>query len=98
MYDRLNNFIQIFNEIAVLVCVWLMFHYTHFVEQAETRYELAYIFLGFVAFNIGVNVLIFLFIIVKKIYSACRLKCLKRKARREAERKVAERFQKIALG
>ena len=30
MYDRVNNGIQIINEMFVLVSVWLMFHYTDF--------------------------------------------------------------------
>lgn len=72
MRDRLNNCIQIFNEMVVLICVWLMFHFTLFVNDAETRYELAWYFLYFVAVDIAVNILIFLYIIVKKIYSACR--------------------------
>ena len=88
MRDRLNNFIQIFNELAVLACIWLMFHFTHFVGDPETRYELAWYFLYFVGVNIAVNFLIFLYIIVKKIYNSCRLCCLKRKAKKLADRRV----------
>ena len=31
MVNWLNNAIQIFNELVVLVSVWLMFHFTEFV-------------------------------------------------------------------
>ena len=94
MVDRLNNFIQIFNELAVLVCVWSMFHFTLFVGDAETRYELATNYLGFIAFNVGINILIFLFFIVKKIYSACKSMCVKRRAKRQAKNRVAEKLKK----
>ena len=34
MWDGLNNAIQVINELVVLLCVWLMFHYTLYVEDA----------------------------------------------------------------
>ena len=96
MTDRLNNFIQIFNEAVVLVCIWLMFTFTLFVDDAETRYELAWYFLIFVGVDIAVNVLIFLFIIVKKIYSACSRCCLKRKAKKLAKLRVDRKKEQLS--
>ena len=82
----------------MLVCVWLMFHFTLFVGDAETRYELATNYLGFIAFNVGINILLFLFFIVKKIYSACSSMFAKRRAKRQAKNKVAEKLKKLANG
>ena len=70
MMDRLNNAIQIFNECAVLVCIWLMFHFTPFVGSPHTRYDLAWGFLYFIAIVAGINFVFLLWFIVKKLYWA----------------------------
>ena len=72
MIDVWNNFVQIFNELVVLVCVWFLFHYSDYVVNPETRYDLAYYFLYIVATDIVINVLFLIYMIVKKIYMACR--------------------------
>ena len=41
MNTSLNNLTQILNEIFVLISVWLMFHFTEFVNDPVTRYHLA---------------------------------------------------------
>ena len=33
MMDRLNNAVQIFNEIVVIVCIWLCIHFTEYVPD-----------------------------------------------------------------
>ena len=35
MTDNFNNRLQIYNEIVVLVCIWLLFHWTQFVESPQ---------------------------------------------------------------
>ena len=70
------------NEAVVLVSVWLMFHYTEFVGDPELRYDLAFYFLYIVSIDVALNVLLLLYIIVKKIYSAIRLAIIKRKMKK----------------
>lgn len=62
--------------------VWLMFHYTEFVGDPELRYDLAFYFLYIVSIDVALNVLLLLYIIVKKIYSAIRLAIIKRKMKK----------------
>ena len=81
MYDMANNGIQIINEMVVLVSVWLMFHFTEYVESPETRYNLAFYFLYFVAVDVVLNVILLIFSILNKIYRAVKRCIVKRKAR-----------------
>lgn len=59
-----------------------MFHYTEFVGDPELRYDLAFYFLYIVSIDVALNVLLLLYIIVKKIYSAIRLAIIKRKMKK----------------
>ena len=74
---------QICNEVFVLVCVWLMFLFSNYVPNAETRYDLAYLFLYFVATNMVLNVLYLVFTIVRKIYYASRNYFTRRQAKKD---------------
>ena len=79
------------NEIVVLICVWLMFHSSSFVESPETRYELAYYFLYLVATDVAINVLFLVYSIVKKIFSGCRRAFVKRRAKNQMQLKVQQK-------
>lgn len=72
MTDGLNNFIQIFNEVIVLISIQLLFIYSNYVDDPIIRYELAWYFLYLMAFDCTVNILIMLYVIGKKIYRAAR--------------------------
>ena len=72
MIDSSNNFIQAFNELVVLTCIWLMFHYTQFVGDPNTRYDLSEYFLNLMAIDAAVNVLFMVFAIGRKIYRIIR--------------------------
>ena len=70
MVDNLSNFVQILNECVILVCTWLILQFTLYVPDAELRHQQANYFLYVALSNIIFNVLVFLFIIVKRIYIA----------------------------
>lgn len=78
MTDGLNNFIQIFNEVIVLISIQLLFIFTNYVGNPTKRYEIAWYFLYLVAFDCSVNILIMFFVIGKKIYVAARKAYLKK--------------------
>ena len=86
MADGYNNFIQVFNEAIVLICVWLMFHFTLYVEDAYTRYELANYFLYFLLITVIVNVSFLFLILGKKIYKAIKVQVTKRYASKKAKK------------
>ena len=93
MVGIVNNGIQIFNETVVLVCLWLMFHFTEYVPCPLIRYELAWYFMYFVAANIGGNVLVLFYIILFKIYEAIRKCYLKRLAKKNADKQVQSQLE-----
>ena len=99
MVDFWSNAIQIFNELVVLTCVWLMFVFTNYVPSPETRYDLAFFFLYLIAADMILNVLYLILTIVKKIYSACRSFITKRNAKKVLEMSVqpkgAEKIQEL---
>ena len=56
MRGRIFNWIQIFNEFVLLILAGSLFMFTDFVQEASYRYDFGYFFLGFIAFNVAVNV------------------------------------------
>ena len=83
MVDIWSNAMQILNELVVLVCVWSMFLFSNYVPNVETRYDLAYLFLYFVAADMVLNVLYLVLTVVKKIYYACRSYFTRRQAKKD---------------
>ena len=82
MRDRLNNFVQTFNELIVLLSIQLMFIFTPYVDDAARRYDLAWNWLYLVAVDIVINIAIMFYIIGRKIYVAIRSSLAKRRAKR----------------
>ena len=68
MADSLSNGIQIFNEVVVLVCTWLLFQSTLYVTDAHVRYDQANYFLAIAVVTVCINVLVLFFIIFRKVY------------------------------
>ena len=65
-----------------------MFVFSNYVPSAETRYDLAFFFLYFIAANMILNVLYLIVTIVKKIYSACRSFITRRNTKKSREMSV----------
>ena len=61
MRGRIFNWIQIFNEFVLLILAGSLFMFTDFVQEASYRYDFGYFFLGFIAFNVAVNVLVMVY-------------------------------------
>ena len=72
-----------------------MFHFTGFVADPQERYDLAWYFIYFVAADVAFNILFLFYHIGRKIYVAARLMFLKRRLKKEANRKVHEKGQKM---
>lgn len=79
MSDRLNNFIQVFNEVVVCACVVSLVIFTDFIADPVDRYEYGYTLLYVVAASICVNVFILLASIVLALYGTIRKAILKRR-------------------
>ena len=89
MRDRLNNTIQILNELFVLISIWLMFMFTHYIEDPEQRYSYAWGWLYLMAIDIGFNVIVMFYVIGKKIYMAVKLYFAKRTAKKQVRARQA---------
>ncbi len=61
MRGRIFNWIQIFNEFVLLILAGSLFMFTDFVQEASYRYVFGYFFLGFIAFNVVVNVVLMVY-------------------------------------
>ena len=70
MVDNLSNLVQIVNECVILVCTWLILQFTLYVPEAELRHDQALYFLQVALINIILNVLVLLFIVLKRIFLA----------------------------
>ena len=79
MSDRANNFIQIFNEIAIWTCISLLFIFTDYVGSPVDRYNYGQYFLYFIGFNIIINLVIFVLSIYWSIKKSCKRRMLKKK-------------------
>ena len=84
MVGLIHNTIQIVNEVVVLVAIWLMFHFTMFVDDAQKRYDLGWNFLYFIGADVALNVLLLIYFVGQKIYKAIKAKFLASKAKKLA--------------
>lgn len=96
MNDHFNNFIQVLNEVTVIICVWLMFHYTDFVADADTRYDLGFYLMYLVAIDVIFNVIFLFYFLGKKIYLAIKAFFTRRKAAQAMALKVQQSAQKAS--
>ena len=86
MKDRLNNWIQIFNEFGVLLCTWSLFLFTNYVPDPILRYHFGQNYLYLIGFIFLVNILLLVWILFTAIISACKKKFVK--CRRRSNTKV----------
>lgn len=75
----------------MLVCQWLMFHFTEYVDSPLVRHQLGWYYLYFVALNVCLNVLVLVYVLVNKIYQAARRWFIKRKKMKLARMRVHNR-------
>ena len=57
MKDAMNNAVQIFNEVAIILLLQFMFMFTDFNTNPVDRHSFGYLFLYYVAALITINVL-----------------------------------------
>ena len=53
--DNFSNRMEIFNEVTVLICSYILFTFTACVQDVQTRFEYGWIFIGVTLGNIIVN-------------------------------------------
>ena len=67
MIDWQNNTAQIFNEFSLLIICIMMFNFTDFIPDPEERYKVGWLFLYIIYLNVGINLVIVVALIIKKI-------------------------------
>ena len=60
MVDKLNNFIQVFNEMFILICAWSLFLFTDYVPDPKLRHSFGESYLYIIAFNFATNLMFLL--------------------------------------
>jgi hypothetical protein len=78
MVDKPNNFIQIFNECVISLCIVSMVVFTNFVPNPVDRYNYGYKLIYFIGASVLVNMSILAINIVKIVYKVIK-KCLFKK-------------------
>ena len=91
MVDRINNFIQIFNEHFVLVSIQSLFLFTNYVEDPIVRYQFGFYFIYMIGANITVNLIVLIANILYAIYVGLRRSYTKRQARIAHQKVYAEK-------
>ena len=67
MIDRMNNFIQIFNEWSLLTFGILLFNFTEYNPDPAFRFQLGWYFIYLIYFNLSINGCIIISALVFKI-------------------------------
>ena len=78
MVDGTNNFIQVFNEVIILVCTWYLFLFTEYVPNPVDRHLFGQGFIYLIGFNCTINILLLIFLLCKSIKAAIKTKFAKR--------------------
>ncbi|TNV87956.1 hypothetical protein FGO68_gene8438 [Halteria grandinella] len=89
--DRLLNVVEILNECSLLVCAYFLFCFSDFVESAEFRYTIGWVFSGFILLNLSTNWTILFVRMLQPLYSKLA------KFFRKRQRVKKEAVQKIEL-
>jgi hypothetical protein len=73
------NYMEMFNEMTLLISFYMCYNFTDFVPDPLYRYFLGKIFIGFIIFNLGVNVMGILGTVYNTIKRFAMKKCKDRK-------------------
>lgn len=66
MNSTFLNVLEIINEVTLIICSYMLYLFTDYVDNAKTRYNLGWYFIGFAVGNIIINWIV---IICKVIHS-----------------------------
>ena len=75
-----------------------MFLFTNYVDDPVNRYNLGFIFIYLIAFNMGVNLLVLIGTILKQIIKGICSYCKKRKHKKAMKQKVKAMEAKAQVG
>ena len=85
--SKIENTIEIFNEITILICSYHLFLFTDFVQDETISYNAGWSFLCFVAANVFVNMAISyyetisnIFTLIRRLYARLQAKTAKKEA------------------
>ena len=82
MVDRLNNFIQILNELIVVQCTVWLFLFTRYVTDPVVQYQFGEIYIYIIAGNIAVNFIFLVLSLLLIIYRGIRRTYIRSKNKR----------------
>ena len=82
MENAINNFVHIFNEIAILTCIWSLFLFTNYVPDPVLRHKFGWWYLYFLAFNFFVNFIVLIYSLITLIIRDLKRYCKKRVIKR----------------
>ena len=88
MESDIFDFLLCFNEGVLTVCMYLMFIFTDYVGEPETRYYFGYYFLYLFYFNLAINLVLLVYEVTIMVKRECSRYWSHRALRRQRKLKV----------
>ena len=68
LHGKLLNFIEIFNEVCILLGTYLLIMFTDFAPEPERNYNLGWLMVAVMALNFAVNWTCILYKVINHVY------------------------------
>ena len=62
------NYLEIFNELCIIVAAYHLIPFTDFLDDPEIKYEIGWSIIGITTFNIGVNMIFMSLLSLRKLF------------------------------
>jgi hypothetical protein len=66
--EPMLNYLEIFNELCIIVASYHLIPFTDFLDDPEIRYEVGWSIIGITTFNIGVNMIFMSLLSLRKLF------------------------------
>ena len=65
--SKLMNMLELFNELATLVCLYVYILFTNINLEAQSRYDLGWHFIGLVIAIMALNMIVIMGVVLKSV-------------------------------
>ena len=72
--SKLMNLLELFNDLATLVCLYVYILFTNINLEAQSRYDLGWHFIGLVIAIMALNMIVIMGVVINKVYKVVTFK------------------------
>ena len=91
------NKLEILNELTIFVAVYPLLAFTEWVWDLDTRMDIGWSLVGLIGLNIISNILVVLTIFIHTCYRGIRLRCVRKRRKKQALKALRERQEKMQI-